>query len=296
MARILIIEDEKAIRNVLRNILINEDKSHQVFEAEDGEMGLTQLTENTFDLVLCDIKMPKKDGMEVLEFIMKSYGDTPVEVRSGESNAPTHENETRDEFFDCSLTTSASLLSSPPASARTSPHTRGKCAREDKELEYRRRLASLGENHLKTLQAKMSFARSIDDPTMSDLAVKTAEEAERGIASLLGEQHPRALSARAALAGVLDMHRGDSVVHTRRAAHLYKNVIEGHTNGLGDAVGSECMACKASLGAVLAKLGETAQAAKLFNHVATVFADRYGRDDNRTLSVAFNEVKMHEFL
>ena len=78
MARILIIEDEKAIRNVLRNILMNEDKSHQIFEAEDGEMGLTQLTENTFDLVLCDIKMPKKDGIEVLEFIMKSYGDTPT--------------------------------------------------------------------------------------------------------------------------------------------------------------------------------------------------------------------------
>ena len=66
--------------------------------------------------------------------------------------------------------------------------------REDKELEYRRRLASLGKNHLKTLQAKMSFARSIDDPTMSDLAVKTAEEAERGIASLLGEQHPLPLA------------------------------------------------------------------------------------------------------
>ena len=89
MARILIIEDEKAIRNVLRNILINEDKSHQVFEAEDGEMGLTQLTENTFDLVLCDIKMPKKDGMEVLEFIMKSYGDTPTVMISGHGDIDT---------------------------------------------------------------------------------------------------------------------------------------------------------------------------------------------------------------
>lgn len=89
MARILIIEDEKAIRNVLRNILINEDKSHQVFEAEDGEMGLTQLTENTFDLVLCDIKMPKKDGIEVLEFIMKSYGDTPTVMISGHGDIDT---------------------------------------------------------------------------------------------------------------------------------------------------------------------------------------------------------------
>ena len=89
MARILIIEDEKAIRNVLRNILINEDKSHQVFEAEDGEMGVTQLTENTFDLVFCDIKMPKKDGIEVLEFIMKSYGDTPTVMISGHGDIDT---------------------------------------------------------------------------------------------------------------------------------------------------------------------------------------------------------------
>jgi len=89
MARILIIEDEKAIRNVLRNILMNEDKSHQVFEAEDGEMGVTQLTENTFDLVLCDIKMPKKDGIEVLEFIMKSYGDTPTVMISGHGDIDT---------------------------------------------------------------------------------------------------------------------------------------------------------------------------------------------------------------
>ena len=89
MARILIIEDEKAIRNVLRNILMNEDKSHQVFEAEDGEMGLNQLTENTFDLVLCDIKMPKKDGIEVLEFIMKSYGDTPTVMISGHGDIDT---------------------------------------------------------------------------------------------------------------------------------------------------------------------------------------------------------------
>ncbi len=89
MARILIIEDEKAIRNVLRNILMNEDKSHQIFEAEDGEMGLTQLTENTFDLVLCDIKMPKKDGIEVLEFIMKSYGDTPTVMISGHGDIDT---------------------------------------------------------------------------------------------------------------------------------------------------------------------------------------------------------------
>tara|TARA_B110000444_G_scaffold248198_1_gene271789 strand:+ start:5101 stop:6255 length:1155 start_codon:yes stop_codon:yes gene_type:complete len=89
MARILIVEDEKAIRNVLRNILMNEDNSHEIFEAEDGEMGLNKLNDNTFDLVLCDIKMPKKDGIEVLEFIMDNYGDTPTIMISGHGDIDT---------------------------------------------------------------------------------------------------------------------------------------------------------------------------------------------------------------
>jgi|TARA_B110000483_G_scaffold54360_1_gene67756 DNA-binding NtrC family response regulator len=89
MARILIVEDEKAIRNVLRNILMNEDNSHEIFEAEDGEMGLNKLNANTFDLVLCDIKMPKKDGIEVLEFIMDNYGDTPTIMISGHGDIDT---------------------------------------------------------------------------------------------------------------------------------------------------------------------------------------------------------------
>ncbi len=89
MARILIVEDEKAIRNVLKNILVNEDNSHEIFEAEDGEIGLSQLNDHTFDLVLCDIKMPKKDGIEVLEFIMENYGDTPTVMISGHGDIDT---------------------------------------------------------------------------------------------------------------------------------------------------------------------------------------------------------------
>ena len=63
MAKILIIEDEKAIRNVLSNILIEEDKNHEVDTAENGLDGFEMLTQNTYDLVLCDIKMPKMDGV-----------------------------------------------------------------------------------------------------------------------------------------------------------------------------------------------------------------------------------------
>ncbi len=64
MAKILIIDDEAAIRRALREIL--EYEKHQVSEAKDGEEGLTMLTKDDYDLALCDIKMPKMDGLEVL--------------------------------------------------------------------------------------------------------------------------------------------------------------------------------------------------------------------------------------
>ncbi|NVK27260.1 MAG: response regulator, partial [Flavobacteriia bacterium] len=58
MANILIIEDEQAIRRVLRNILTEENKSFNVEDAENGKAGLDKMAETNFDLVLCDIKMP----------------------------------------------------------------------------------------------------------------------------------------------------------------------------------------------------------------------------------------------
>ncbi len=65
MAKILIIDDEESIRSTLREIL--EYEKYEVEEAEDGEIGLEMLSNNDFDVVLCDIKMPKMDGIEVLE-------------------------------------------------------------------------------------------------------------------------------------------------------------------------------------------------------------------------------------
>jgi len=64
MAKILIIDDEASIRRALREIL--EYEKHQIFEAKDGEEGLTMLRNEDYDLALCDIKMPKMDGLEVL--------------------------------------------------------------------------------------------------------------------------------------------------------------------------------------------------------------------------------------
>lgn len=66
MPKILIIEDEAAIRRVLSKILMEEEASYQVTEACDGVEGIEKIKKENFDLVLCDIKMPKKDGMEVL--------------------------------------------------------------------------------------------------------------------------------------------------------------------------------------------------------------------------------------
>jgi DNA-binding NtrC family response regulator len=81
MATILIIDDEKSIRNVLRDILQHE--GYQVEEAADGEQGIKMFQSKNFDLVLCDIKMPKMDGMEVLQQIMAINSEVPVIMISG---------------------------------------------------------------------------------------------------------------------------------------------------------------------------------------------------------------------
>lgn len=65
MSKILIVEDDHKIRSILKEIL--EEKDHEVEEAADGQEGLKKLEQGSFDLCLCDIKMPKMDGLEVLE-------------------------------------------------------------------------------------------------------------------------------------------------------------------------------------------------------------------------------------
>ena len=89
MAKILIIEDEKAIRNVLSNIVIEEDKNHEVDTAENGLEGFQMLTQNTYDLVLCDIKMPKMDGIELLEKAIAIQPELPIVMISGHGDLNT---------------------------------------------------------------------------------------------------------------------------------------------------------------------------------------------------------------
>jgi DNA-binding NtrC family response regulator len=87
MAKILIIDDEKAIRKTLSEILAFE--GHQITEAIDGEDGLQKFKENTFDVVLCDIKMPKMDGIEFLEKAKSVNSDVPIIIISGHGQIDT---------------------------------------------------------------------------------------------------------------------------------------------------------------------------------------------------------------
>ncbi|MDA9120577.1 sigma-54 dependent transcriptional regulator [Flavobacteriales bacterium] len=87
MAKILIIDDERSIRNAIREIL--EYEKFQVDEAEDGLSGVVKVKGGKYDVILCDIKMPKMDGTEVLERIVLLAPDTPVVMISGHGDIET---------------------------------------------------------------------------------------------------------------------------------------------------------------------------------------------------------------
>jgi DNA-binding NtrC family response regulator len=87
MPKILIVDDERAIRRTLREIL--EYEKYEIEEAEDGEIGLDKIEKNSYDVVILDIKMPKKDGIEVLTEMKQKGIDTPVIMLSGHGNLET---------------------------------------------------------------------------------------------------------------------------------------------------------------------------------------------------------------
>lgn len=86
---ILLVEDEANIRRVLRKVLLDEDASLEIREAEDGALAIQTLSKKTFDLVLCDIKMPKKDGIEVLQYVQENSPQTPMVMISGHGDLET---------------------------------------------------------------------------------------------------------------------------------------------------------------------------------------------------------------
>ena len=100
MSKILVIEDEAAIRRVLIKIISEESDSYDVEEAENGLDGIEKIKDNDYDLVLCDIKMPKMDGVEVLEKAKKIKPEIPFVMISGHGDLDTAVNTMRLGAFD----------------------------------------------------------------------------------------------------------------------------------------------------------------------------------------------------
>ena len=89
MPNILIVEDEEAIRRVLKKVLSEDDSKNNILEASDGAEAINKIKTENLQLVICDIKMPKKDGLDVLNFL-KSYDDKiPIIMISGHGDLKT---------------------------------------------------------------------------------------------------------------------------------------------------------------------------------------------------------------
>lgn len=104
MPQILIVDDEKAIRNTLREIL--EYEGYKIDEAVDGAKALEMMEATDYDAVLCDIKMPKMDGLEVLGKAMEEWPDVPFIMISGHGNIETAVEATKKGAYD--------FISKPP--------------------------------------------------------------------------------------------------------------------------------------------------------------------------------------
>ena len=106
MAKILIIEDEQAIRNVLSNIIIEENKNYEVDQAENGQEAYEKIKTASYDLVLCDIKMPIMDGVEFLEKAIKINPELTIVMISGHGDI--------DVAVDCIKKGAYDFISKPP--------------------------------------------------------------------------------------------------------------------------------------------------------------------------------------
>jgi len=89
MSKILIVEDEDAIRRVLKKVLSEENSKYKLDEATNGEEAISLIKSQHYDLILCDIKMPKKDGIDVLEFVIGYDSTIPIIMISGHGDLKT---------------------------------------------------------------------------------------------------------------------------------------------------------------------------------------------------------------
>ena len=138
MPRILLIEDEAAIRRVLIKILVEENDTYEVEEAVDGLEGVEKVREQDFDLILCDIKMPKMDGVEVLEAVKKLKPEIPLVMISGHGDLDTAVNTMRMGAFD--------YISKPPDLNRLLNTVRNALDRKELMVENTRLKKKVGKN------------------------------------------------------------------------------------------------------------------------------------------------------
>lgn len=139
MPKILIVDDEPMIRETLREIL--EFEKFEVEEAEQGKHALSLMKRNKYDVILCDIKMPEVDGMEVLEKAQELAPDTPVIMISGHGTVDTAVDATKKGAFD--------FISKPPDLNRLLVTVRNAIDRKDLV------------NETKTLKRKVTKTRDI---------------------------------------------------------------------------------------------------------------------------------------
>ncbi len=139
MSKILIIEDEAAIRRVLKKIISEENENYQVEEAEDGLQGLEMIKNTDYDLVLCDIKMPKMDGVEVLEKVKKIKSEIPMVMISGHGDLDTAVNTMRLGAFD--------YISKPPDLNRLLNTVRNALDRKELVVENKRLKKKVSKNY-----------------------------------------------------------------------------------------------------------------------------------------------------
>jgi len=139
MARILIIEDESAIRRVLKKILSEENEAYQVFEAEDGLEGIESVKKEDYDLIISDIKMPKMDGVEVLEAVRKIKPEIPMIMISGHGELETAVQTMRLGAFD--------YISKPPDLNRLLNTVRNALDRKSLVVENKRLKKKVSKNY-----------------------------------------------------------------------------------------------------------------------------------------------------
>ncbi len=165
MPQILIIEDEAAIRRVLTKILSEESDTYIVDEAEDGLVGIEKIKNEDYDLVLCDIKMPKMDGVEVLEAIKKIKPEIPVVMISGHGDLDTAVNTMRLGAFD--------YISKPPDLNRLLNTVRNALDRKELVVENKLLKKKVSKNYemIGESQAISQIKEMIDKVSQTDARV-----------------------------------------------------------------------------------------------------------------------------